>query len=115
MALSLHDLERGIGLDLLRRPIITAFLNACLLRFFTDVFLYPDDDDDGDDDDDDDDCDDDDDSGDGDGDDNYMKRQWQHNGAAGAAVAAGGHDGDAGVDADGATVRRAQAAARVRV
>eukprot|EP00178_Gracilaria_changii_P000054 TRINITY_DN10040_c0_g1_i1.p1 TRINITY_DN10040_c0_g1~~TRINITY_DN10040_c0_g1_i1.p1 ORF type:complete len:570 (-),score=126.13 TRINITY_DN10040_c0_g1_i1:1108-2616(-) len=45
MALNLREIERGIGLDLLRRPVLTATLNALLLRLFFDAFLQPDEED----------------------------------------------------------------------
>lgn len=44
MALRLHEIERGIGIDLLRRPVFVAFLNAVLLQLFADAFLNHDDD-----------------------------------------------------------------------
>ncbi|PXF41791.1 hypothetical protein BWQ96_08485 [Gracilariopsis chorda] len=43
MALRLHEIERGIGIDLLRRPVLVAFLNAFLLQLFADAFLHHDD------------------------------------------------------------------------
>ncbi|KAI0559268.1 proline-rich receptor-like protein kinase PERK2 [Gracilaria domingensis] len=46
---NLHEIERGIGIDLMRRPVLTATLNAWLLRLFADAFLQPDEDEDDDD------------------------------------------------------------------
>lgn len=34
MSLSIHDIERSIGIDLLRRPFLTSTLNAAILCFF---------------------------------------------------------------------------------
>eukprot|EP00737_Agarophyton_chilense_P003531 gb/GEZJ01004158.1/.p1 GENE.gb/GEZJ01004158.1/~~gb/GEZJ01004158.1/.p1 ORF type:complete len:528 (-),score=72.42 gb/GEZJ01004158.1/:267-1850(-) len=48
MTLNLREIERGIGIDLLRRPVLTATVNAFLLRLFVDAFLQPTDEDDQD-------------------------------------------------------------------
>lgn len=39
VSLSLKDIERGIGADLFRRPIITAVFNAFMLRLYYDTIL----------------------------------------------------------------------------
>lgn len=42
-SLNLKDIERGLGGDLFRRPIVTSVLNALMLRFFLDnIFEFPD-------------------------------------------------------------------------
>lgn len=44
VSLDLKDLERGVGADLFRRPIVTAILNAFILRlYYSNVFEWPDD------------------------------------------------------------------------
>lgn len=39
MTLNLHELERGIGVDLFRRPFLTSAINSFMLRFFFEAFL----------------------------------------------------------------------------
>ena len=48
MSLNLHDLERGVGTDLMRRPFFTSVINASLLRFFVESVYVSDDQDDED-------------------------------------------------------------------
>lgn len=44
MSLSLKDIERGVGADLLRRPVLISIANAYILRFYYDNILeWPDD------------------------------------------------------------------------
>lgn len=43
MSLSLYDIERSVGIDLLRRPVIATVINASILRFYQEnLFIDPD-------------------------------------------------------------------------
>lgn len=41
MGFRLYEVERGIGVDLLRRPLFTSFVNAFMLSIFNGAFLQP--------------------------------------------------------------------------
>lgn len=39
MSLSIHDIERSVGVDLLRRPVVASVINASILRFYLENLL----------------------------------------------------------------------------